>query len=433
MRDEGIVSERLHRERANRLCLLLLAAHIPVLAGVGAAMDSGIGAALLVSVLLLVGPAALFLTDKASNLTTASLAVASMGISGLLIYLGHGMIEMHFHVFASLAFLIVFGRSWPILVAGATIVLHHALFWIFMPSGVFNYKAGFGIVILHGVFVTFEAIPCCWIARHLGRAIRAQGIVSEQLRKSAEQVSEAVQQFSDASARLSEGASEQTTTIENTSAAALQMKAISEAAAKSSASATELVGDVNRQVTQANQSLADLTVSIQQIEDSTQRVSQIIRVIDGIAFQTNILALNAAVEAARAGESGMGFAVVADEVRRLAQNCANAAQDTSSVISASVASAQSGTQRLREMGAAIAGITGASEHIQRIVGSIAKGSEQQVSGSEQISDALSSTLSITRKAAESADQTAAASKSLQDQAKLMTGIVDSLEALSTAG
>jgi Methyl-accepting chemotaxis protein (MCP) signalling domain len=431
MVDESAVSQRLYRERTNRLCLLLLAAHIPVLAAVAVPLGSSVSTALVASVLILAGPAVLYWSEKSSVLTTLSLAIASMGISALLIYLGHGMIEMHFHIFASLAFLIVFGRAWPLLVAATTIALHHLLFWIFIPASVFNYKAGFGIVVLHAVFVIFEVIPCCWIARHLGRAMQAQGIVSEQLRRTSQQVSAAVNHLSQTSERLSDGASKQAVTLESTLASAVEVKAVSETASKSSGAATALVAEVNRQLDTTTRSLASLTESIEQIDSSTQHVSQIMRVIDGIAFQTNILALNAAVEAARAGAAGMGFAVVADEVRRLAQNCAEAARNTAEVISASVVSAKNGTERLREVGTAISGIVGSSREIQNIVGAIAEGSARQALGIDQISTALSNTLLITREAATSAEETTVASQSLQDQAKLMAGIVHALEALAT--
>ena len=105
----------------------------------------------------------------------------------------------------------------------------------------------------------------------------------------------------------------------------------------------------NRVLTEANQKLNQMLESMKDISTSSEKISKIIRVIDEIAFQTNILSLNAAVEAARAGEAGMGFAVVAEEVRNLAQRCSQAAKDTSVLIAESIAHARTGKVRLDEV------------------------------------------------------------------------------------
>ena len=115
--------------------------------------------------------------------------------------------------------------------------------------------------------------------------------------------------------------------------------------------------EVDRRVHESNRSLDEMVASMTAIQESSQKVSKIIKTIDEIAFQTNILALNAAVEAARAGEAGMGFAVVADEVRNLAQRAAQAARDTTGLIEESIARAQGGTTKVGEVADAIRGIT----------------------------------------------------------------------------
>ena len=122
-------------------------------------------------------------------------------------------------------------------------------------------------------------------------------------------------------------------------------------------SAAGLMLEVDRRVQASNQSLGDMVASMHAIQESSQKVSKIIKTIDEIAFQTNILALNAAVEAARAGEAGAGFAVVADEVRTLAQRSAQAARDTASLIEESMSRTTHGTSTVTQVATAIGGIT----------------------------------------------------------------------------
>jgi methyl-accepting chemotaxis protein len=119
------------------------------------------------------------------------------------------------------------------------------------------------------------------------------------------------------------------------------------------------------------------------IQDSSNKISKIIKVIDEIAFQTNILALNAAVEAARAGEAGMGFAVVADEVRNLAQRCARAASDTTSLIEDSIQRTKEGAGRLQDVTRSIDGITESTAAIRITVEQVYAGSREQAGGSNR--------------------------------------------------
>jgi methyl-accepting chemotaxis protein len=127
---------------------------------------------------------------------------------------------------------------------------------------------------------------------------------------------------------------------------------------------------VGRTVAEANHSLSEMLAAMQDITNSRDRISKIIRVIDAIAFQTNILALNAAVEAARAREAGMGFAVAADEVRTLAQRSAQAAEDTTELIEESNRSTQKGRERLDEVSGGISAITQSVSEIHKIVDAI---------------------------------------------------------------
>ncbi|MBV9267105.1 MAG: hypothetical protein JO061_13125 [Acidobacteriaceae bacterium] len=423
--------ERSHRRWANRFCLVLLAAHIPVMACVAAGFGTGVMLALIAGVLLLAGPTCSYVMNRESEWTSLCVAAASMGMSALLIHLGHGMIELHFHIFCMLACLIVFGSVWPIIAAAGTIAVHHICFWIWMPASVFNYKAGFSIVIVHAVFVVFETVPACWIAMRLGRSLKAQGITSEQLRGAAETVAAAASEIRTASQALSQSSSEQASTLEETSAAGAEVTAIARSNAENSRNATHSMHEVDGHLTKANATVRDLTKSIGEISASSEKIAQIIRVINDIAFQTNILALNAAVEAARAGEAGMGFAVVADEVRTLAHRCAQAATDTEQLITESVNTSRLGSEHLQQIVAAMSAVSSSASGVKSLVEQVTNGGQEQMSGIEQISAALQRLESITQKTASTAEETAASGEALESQARVMLEIVETLDQLAT--
>src|SRR5205807_6422336 len=145
--------------------------------------------------------------------------------------------------------------------------------------------------------------------------------------------------------------------LEETSASSQEMSSMTQSNANNSHEATKLMARVDTRVTEANRTLQEMIASMHAIAGASEKIARIIKIIDEIAFQTNILALNAAVEAARAGEAGMGFAVVADEVRNLAGRCAQAAKDTSDLIAESIAKSTDGKSKLDQVAAAVRSIT----------------------------------------------------------------------------
>jgi methyl-accepting chemotaxis protein len=159
------------------------------------------------------------------------------------------------------------------------------------------------------------------------------------------------------------------------------------------------------------------------ITDSSRKISDLIGVIDGIAFQTNILALNAAVEAARAGEQGRGFAVVASEVRSLAQRSADAAKEITALIQDSVGRVEAGTRQVEGAGKTMDEIMGAVKRVTDIMGEIAAASAEQLSGIEQVSAAVSQMDQVVQQNAALVEQSAAAAENMAGQAESLVSSV----------
>ncbi|MBL0159631.1 MAG: hypothetical protein IPP47_21380 [Bryobacterales bacterium] len=177
------------------------------------------------------------------------------------------------------------------------------------------------------------------------QAVRRMRNIAEKLAEGAGQVLNAASMIANASQSLAQGASQQAASIEETSASGEEITAMAHQNSGNAGKGSQHVEQVVQAISRADEALGKMMVSINEINGSSDKIARIIRVIDDIAFQTNILALNAAVEAARAGESGLGFAVVADEVRNLAQRCAQAARDTTELIGESVAKSREGLTR----------------------------------------------------------------------------------------
>ncbi len=251
----------------------------------------------------------------------------------------------------------------------------------------------------------------------------------DELGRSAEQVTSAAAQISSGSQSLAQGTSEQAASLEETSASSQEMAAMTKKNADSSHEAATLMAIVDSRVLDANATLAEMVISMREITTSSDKISKIIKVIDEIAFQTNILALNAAVEAARAGEAGMGFAVVAEEVRNLAQRSAQAAKDTAALIEESISRSSEGNTKLGKVEEAIRSITGSAQKVKTLVDDVNVSSIEQARGSEQIANAINQMEHVTQQAAANAEQSAAAGEEMSGQAKAMMGVVNRLRAM----
>ena len=185
---------------------------------------------------------------------------------------------------------------------------------------------------------------------------------------------------------------------------------------ESSHHASKLVSSTAEIAVHGGEVVSEVVRTMGSINDSSRKIADIISVIDGIAFQTNILALNAAVEAARAGEQGRGFAVVASEVRSLAQRSAGAAKEIKTLIEDSVGKVAAGRKLVDEAGEAMEDIVTSVQLVADIIGGVATASQEQSSGIEQINQAVGQMDEITQQNAALVEEAAAAAESLREQA-----------------
>jgi methyl-accepting chemotaxis protein len=280
---------------------------------------------------------------------------------------------------------------------------------------------GILMLVLMGVGATVISLVF-GLARTLRRIIMDLSTGSQQITAAAEQVAASSQS-------LAQGASQQAASLEQTSASSEEINSMAQKNAESSRSAAILVASSEKKFGQANHKLEQMVVSMGEIKASSDSIAKIIKVIDEIAFQTNILALNAAVEAARAGEAGMGFAVVADEVRSLAQRCAQAARDTATLIEESIAKSSDGKGKVDDVAAAILEIIAEAAKVRSLIDEVSCGSQEQTRGIEQMAKAITQMQTVTQNTAAGAEEGASAATELSAQSEGLGDIVGNLEAM----
>lgn len=259
-----------------------------------------------------------------------------------------------------------------------------------------------------------------WVIRSSNSVLQSSIL---ELSDGAEQVATAAGQVSSSSQSLAQGASEQAASLEETSASSEEINSMARKNTDNSRETAQLLKRSHEKVIQANRYLEEMVVSMEQINESSDKISKIIKVIDEIAFQTNILALNAAVEAARAGEAGMGFAVVADEVRSLAQRSAQAAKDTATLIEDSIAKSGEGKAKVDQVALAIQAVTEDSARVKVMVDEVSLGSEEQSRGIDQIGRSIAQMEQVTQTTAASAEESAAAAEELSAQAETLKDVL----------
>jgi len=242
-----------------------------------------------------------------------------------------------------------------------------------------------------------------------------------------DQVNSGGTQVSGAAQALSQGATEQASAVQELSASINEVSNQIRINSNNASQADELVNETENEVTRGNSHMANMLKAMNEINDSSHEISKIIKVIDDIAFQTNILALNAAVEAARAGAAGKGFAVVAEEVRNLASKSADAAKQTTALIEGSITSVEKGSETAQETAKSLEAVAGKTKQVQKLVNEIANASRDQADAVRQITQGVEQISQVVQTNSATAEQSAAASQELSGQAHLLQDQVSKIK------
>lgn len=248
--------------------------------------------------------------------------------------------------------------------------------------------------------------------------------VLNEINSAARMVASGSKQVSDSAQALSQGSTEQASSIEELTASMEEIASQTQQNASNANKANELALRVKENALSGNNQMKEMLNAMQDINESSNNISRIIKVIDEIAFQTNILALNAAVEAARAGQHGKGFAVVAEEVRNLAQRSADAAKETTSLIEGSISKVGTGTKIANDTANALNSIVSGVGEVAELVGEIAYASSSQATGIVQVNQGINQVSQVTQTNSATSEESAAASEELSSQAELLKGMVE---------
>ena len=388
------------------------------------------------------------------------LTFSQVALVALHIQLAHGELEYHFGVFVTLALLLVYLDWRPIVFAAALFAVHHVGFDRLQAMGFDFYcltAPDFWRVVLHAAYVVIqtalEVVLAVGMARtaregaELLRLVKAvdqpDGIsldVSEQdatsegakalqtalrrmqavvvsVQTSASQIEVASREIATGNNDLSSRTEQAASNLQQTAASMEQLNSTVRQSADSARQASQMAVANAEVAARGGQVVGQVVITMEEINKSSQKINDIIGVIDGIAFQTNILALNAAVEAARAGEQGRGFAVVASEVRSLAQRSAEAAKEIKVLIGNSVDTVAAGTRLVAEAGTTIDEVVTNTQRVADIIGEITAAASEQSDGIGQVNVAVTQLDQMTQQNAALVEESSAAAESLKDHAQ----------------
>lgn len=363
--------------------------------------------------------------NPGSLLSRVTMGAAFMAFSMLFIQQHLGRIEMHFHIFVSLAFLIRYKDIAPVLAGTLTTAVHHALFnaaqdaelvFAGTPVMIFDYGCGWDIVAIHATFVLIAMGVYSSIILNLTREFIKNAEVYDiidHLNDSVEYTSDAADFISVSGQELALDASNNTDSVQSSFESIKVMNDRIQSLNDKASSAKEKVELINNNSSKMNKSMEEL-------KESSMNITSIIKTIDSIASQTNLLALNAAVEAARAGEAGAGFAVVTDEVRVLAQKTAKAANDIGNLIENNAEKANQGTQVSGQISEQIADLKTWINDVHSLAGS-------QVGTLQDLKQVVERIAKTTGNTADTAEKNAATAEELQSQVHVLQGIIKDLK------
>jgi methyl-accepting chemotaxis protein len=244
-----------------------------------------------------------------------------------------------------------------------------------------------------------------------------------EINNSTAQVSAGSKQIADGAQSLAQGSTQQAAAVEQLSSSISEIAHKTKDNANMAERAATLANTIKGNAEKGSRQMDEMIVAVKDIEQASQSISKVIKVIDEIAFQTNILALNAAVEAARAGQHGKGFAVVAEEVRSLASKSAEAAKETGNLIENSTEKAELGARIADETAASLAEIVGGINESTQIVTEIARSSEEQSEGIKQINTGIDQVAQVIQQNSATAEESAAASEEMSGQANMLEDLI----------
>jgi methyl-accepting chemotaxis protein len=456
---------RRHSHQADRLMVMILWAMFVVALALSQMHDT-LGWALAIGIPAAAIPTVLTFAAGGARSTRMVTACALIVMCALHIHQGGGRNELHFGLFVALAFLLCY-RDWSVIVAAAGLTALHHLSFSYLQEQGYGVRClvepGFGIVLVHAGYVVAETIVLCYLARILHREalqsaelrvsvaalqtaggainLRAQqpaqsdsgralqevvgllGSALASVQRSVHNTSAASHQIAQGNAELSQRTERQAESIRATVASMAELTDTVRQNAEHARQADALAGSASSVAARGGKVVTEVVERMEAIDASSRRIGDIISVIDGIAFQTNILALNAAVEAARAGEQGRGFAVVASEVRNLAQRSAGAAREIKSLIEESRVQVSAGSTLAQQAGRTMDDVVESVHKVSSIIGEISSASREQANGIAAISEAIGAMDDDTRNSAAMVREAASAAGALKEEAGHLAEVV----------
>ncbi|MGB0370615.1 MAG: methyl-accepting chemotaxis protein [Opitutales bacterium] len=413
--------------KTSRGLIIAFWAHIPVMLLTAFFLKTSFKEAVAYGALIAAGPTLLYLMRSRSLMMQIAIGIASACMSGLLIHLGRGMIEMHFHVFLMIGVLILTASPWAVLAHTLVVAIHHVAFFIWLPESVFNYQATWGIVFLHATFALAQTFPCMWIAHLFRGAIHTQSTLQGEVHGLLEHTSDRTRSLRTMVRGVTEGTQQNASAISESNSILSEIATRSDANAEAANLSNQTSGKVDASVKAMIEDVHHLNASMEDIQEASANVGKIVKSIEEIAFQTNLLALNAAVEAARAGEAGAGFSVVAEEVRSLAQRSSQSVAETTNLIEqvrSSIGESETINRRVTDR---ISELESCSEQSREQFSSVAQSCTEQSAAILEIKRAIESIESVSSTTANNSDSASSDIAELDERMQQMHDLLNKIK------